>query len=79
MNSGLTHRETMRTRYGRDPFWLSARFNSKCACGAEVKRGERGFYYPNDRRMLCSKCGEGAAREFASAAQDEAFMTGGSK
>jgi len=68
----------MPTRYGRDPFWLSARFNSKCACGAEVKRGERGFYYPNAKKMLCAKCGETASRDFAAAAQDEAFMSGNS-
>lgn len=70
---------TMAKRYGGDPFWLTAKFESVCACGKRIPRGARGFYYPNGRKLLCAapECGEKAAREFASAAQDEAFMSGG--
>lgn len=70
--------KTMARRYGGDPYWLTARFASVCSCGKRIEKGERGFFYPNGRRMLCAApCGEKADREFQSAKQDEAFMGGG--
>ena len=70
-------------RYGRDPYWTTARYGGTCAkCGAEIRCGQQIFYYPNGRRVLCSGigvvegCGDAAAREFYVAAADEAMMCG---
>lgn len=61
-----------------DPYWLTARFDSKCQCGTPIKKGQRAFYYPNGKRILCAgTCGEKASREFEAARQDEAVMAGG--
>ena len=59
--------------YARDPYWTTARFNSKCTCGQEIKKGDRIFYYPATKTALCPKCSEKAANEFACAVQDEDF------
>jgi hypothetical protein len=63
-------------QYSGDPRWITARFNSKCPCGHDIKKGERTFYYPRTKAALCGKCGEKASAEFAAAAMDEALMTG---
>jgi hypothetical protein len=64
-------------QYSGDPRWITARFNSKCPCGHDIKKGERSFYYPHTKTALCAKpCGEKASAEFAGAAMDEALMTG---
>ena len=70
------------SRYSGDPRWLTAKFDSKCSrkdCGATIKKGQRAFYYPSSRSCLCQKdeCGGQASRDFESARQDEAFMSGG--
>jgi len=63
-------------RYSRDPYWLQARFASKCRkCGAQIKRGERIFYYPIEKTAYCEKCGQAASAEFDAAAMDEAFLS----
>jgi hypothetical protein len=62
--------------YSGDPYWLTARFTSKCRCGAEIPKGARAFYYPRTKTCLCEKCGEPAAREFDAAAADEAQYSG---
>lgn len=42
---------------GGDPYWLDARFASRCACGKAIKTGERVFYYPRERKVVCESCG----------------------
>lgn len=70
--SGNERKRKMRYR-NLDPYWLNARFDSRCACGAAIQKGERIFYYPNGKRALCAKCGATASAEFEGAKQDEAF------
>lgn len=68
-----------------DPRWITVKFvNPKAppqcgTCGAKLVKGERVFYYPNSKTMLCMKdgCGMKASRDFAAAAFDEAQMNGG--
>lgn len=58
----------------RDPYWLECRSNLKCArCGAEIKRGDRAFYFPNTRTLHCEgdDCGGQSARDFEAARFDE--------
>ena len=52
-----------RRDYPRDPYWLNARFASVCSCGKAIKKGDRIFYYPNEKKAVCEDpCGlEGAA------------------
>jgi hypothetical protein len=58
--------------YRGDPYWMTARFSSTCACGEhQVKKGERIFYYPNGRSAYGGKCAEAASRDFQSARFDE--------
>lgn len=43
-----------------DPYWITARFISKCSrCERSIKKGERIFYYPASRTALCSGDGCG--------------------
>jgi hypothetical protein len=63
--------------YGRDPYWLMARFASTCKCGAAIKKGERIFYYPSTKSALCPKCSEAASADFNACAQDDAFYNSG--
>lgn len=67
-------------RYPRDPYWLNLRRRDVCAkCHAEMKPGERGFYYPNTKTILCDSdsCGGQASRDFAAAKFDESVYGGG--
>lgn len=60
-------------RYSLDPRWITARFASQCAgCGADIKKGEKIFYYPNGKKAYAAACcgGEQAA-DFNAAAFDE--------
>jgi hypothetical protein len=64
-------------QYLGDPRWITARFDSKCPCGNIIKRGERIFYYPRTRTVLCENpCGNKASAEFAASAMDEASYCG---
>jgi hypothetical protein len=65
------------SQYANDPRWITARFNSKCDCGKPIRKSERVFYYPSGKQCLCPDCGQKASQDFAAAAQDEAFMSGG--
>ena len=59
-------------RKARDPYWITAKRNGECSgCEAPVKKGERAFWYPNGRKILCGRCGEAASREFDAAVWDE--------
>jgi hypothetical protein len=61
---------------GRDPYWLSAKYDGQCdapGCNHAIRRGDRAFYYPNTRTILAAECGhaDAAAREFDAARADE--------
>ena len=56
----------------RDPYWLVAKFASKCkSCSSPIRKGERIYFYPTSRTALCFTCGDKAAAEFAGMVQDE--------
>jgi hypothetical protein len=60
----------------RDPYWLTAKFNSVCGkpgCNQPIKRGERAFYYPNTKTILADSCGHAgaASADFESHAFDD--------
>ena len=66
-------------KYSKDPRWIKARFAGECPkCEALIRKGDKIFYFPNGRHVLCSAedCGGKASREFEAAAQDEAIMSG---
>lgn len=63
-------------RYPRDPYWTTAKFNSTDANGRPVKKGDRIFYYPNNRTVLTGPEAEQASAEFQSAKMDEASYAG---
>lgn len=60
-------------RRNRDPYRTTARFASKCTCGAPVNKGETIFYFPNTRTVSGSSCGcaDDAERKFAADVFDE--------
>lgn len=61
-----------------DPYWTTARFPGVCAkTGEPIRKGERIFYYPKDRKTLKGEAAEQAARDFAAACFDEAAYGGG--
>lgn len=64
------------SRFPRDPYWTTAKFNSTDSAGRPVKKGDRIFYYPGTRTVLTGAEAEKASREFACAAADEAFASG---
>lgn len=74
-------RRYRRSSRGRDPYWMNARFASKChECGAVVPKGARAFYYPNGRKLLgdaCCGAADRAAGDFEAARFDEAQLSGG--
>jgi hypothetical protein len=65
------------TSYRNDPRWINLRYRAVCAkCRAELKPGERAFYYPKGRDIFCDGpvgCGRDAAADFTAAAEDEDF------
>ncbi len=64
----------MPRRTSRDPYWLTAKFNSNCAkCKATIKRGARIFYYPSSKSAYGESCGcaETASNDFAAMRFDE--------
>jgi len=69
----------MRNYYKGDPRWIVARYKGKCSCcGTPILKGDKAYYYPNGKKILCaSPCGFKAEGEFLAAAEDEYFMSGG--
>ena len=64
------------TSYRKDPRYMTARFPSKCdGCQADIRKGERIFYYPNGHKAYGDKCGCAAtqAADFEAARFDEEF------
>lgn len=43
--------------YKHDPRWIAARYPTRCHCGEEIKRGDRAYYYPRGKKVVCEKCG----------------------
>jgi len=62
--------------YSGDPYWTTARFDSKAADGTPVRKGERIFYYPRTKCVLVGMAADQAYASFQSAAADEAFESG---
>jgi hypothetical protein len=62
--------------YSRDPRWIRARFNSTCRCGWPIKAGDEILYWPYNRSVQCSTCGEPAWQQFLSEAADEDTFNG---
>jgi hypothetical protein len=61
-----------RHRAGRDPCWLTTKYDDTCrSCGAPVSRGTRTFYYPSAKAVHCPACSEHHAADFRSHAEDE--------
>jgi hypothetical protein len=65
----------MRTNYySSDPKWISAKFDSTCACCKKpVKRGNQVFYNPSAKSVSCDAedCGKQESRDFDAAKFDE--------
>jgi len=63
----------MTTTYQGDPYWTTARFPGKCHdCGRPIRQGDRIYYYPKGKHILCADpCGKDAHREFVDAAEAE--------
>jgi hypothetical protein len=56
------------------PRWILARFPSSCSkCLARIAKGERVFYYPSGRSVMCAgeNCGSQASRDYDAACFDE--------
>lgn len=60
-----------------DPYWMSARFDSIAEDGTQVRRGDRVFYYPSERKVYAGERAEAESRRFDAAVQDEAVFNGG--
>lgn len=61
------------------PYWTTAKFVSECSrCKRKIVKGERIFYYPNERTALCinDNCGLQASRDLAADDFDQAQMSG---
>lgn len=61
----------MRTYRSTRPYWLNAKFASKCTCGKQIRKGDRIYYYPATHSAVCQDCGDKAAHELAAADFDE--------
>ena len=46
-----------RNHYEKDPHWIDVRFPARCACGQTIYPGDRGFYFPIGKTVVCEACG----------------------
>ena len=61
-------------KYRSDPRWINVRFDGSCVCcRGVIRRGDRAFYYPQERSLYCERenCGQAASRDFSARAFDE--------
>jgi hypothetical protein len=65
------------SRYARDPFWMTAKFDSKAADGTPIKNGDRIFYFPLTKRAFVGEAAERAAARFEAERADENLYGGG--
>ena len=58
--------------YTDDPYWTTARFQSKChKCGCTIPKGNQIFYYPKTKAVYCANaCGTDAYQDFLAHAQE---------
>lgn len=54
-----------RNYYQNDPHWIIARYRGRCACGQEIRPGDRAMYYPLARTIACHDCGRQTDAELA--------------
>lgn len=71
-----SRREGWGSSYSRDPFWLTTKYSGECKqCHRPIARGEKAFYYPIGKRLLCDgPCGQAASADFEMGKADEDFM-----
>jgi len=53
-------------KYRSDLRWINARFDGSCVrCRCVIRRGDKAFYYPQERSLYCERenCGEAASRD----------------
>ena len=65
-------------RANRDPYWLTARYTGRCAqCEATIRRGDRAFYYPAPKTLLCdgAACGQAGANAMRAERSYDAYGT----
>lgn len=69
----------MASSYSGDPYWTTARFAGQSANkdGAPIRKGDRIFYYPRERKSYVGAEAEAASADFVSCVQDEDFCNGG--
>jgi len=61
-------------KYKSDPRWINVEFDGSCVrCKSVICRGERAFYYPQERSLYCARenCGQAASRDFRVRVFDE--------
>lgn len=63
----------MTNHYSGDPYWTTAKFQSKCSkCGRVIPKGNQIFYYPKGKKVFCADaCGTDAYQDFLAHAEDE--------
>lgn len=61
----------MRQYRNTGPYWLNAKFSSRCSCGASIRKGDKILYYPADHKAVCERCGNQAKRDIAADNFDE--------
>ena len=72
----VAHGHRRNARYGGDPQWMTARFDSECSkCKRSIRKHDEIFYFPNGKRVFCNydQCGVKASREFEAARFDEGY------
>ena len=66
--------------YQRDPYWLECvKYKGVCSrCGGKILKGEKAFYFPNGKSILCKNddCSGQASRDFDAIAFDDYNMSG---
>lgn len=60
--------------YPGDPYWIKAKYKTKCkCCGTEIKVGEDAYYFPKTKAVFCDGegCGKKEYSGFRAIAEDE--------
>jgi transposase len=58
-----------------DPFWMNAKFSSKCSCGKQISKGDKIYYYPNGRTAVCESCGKQGERDLRAEMSMDSYGT----
>ncbi len=51
-----------RNHFRNRPRWIDVRYPARCCCGREICPGERGFYFPAGKTVICESCGSAAQK-----------------